>query len=107
MGQSMKVIRMFLMVVFLMSIGLDYSTARDSNVTNVSTTQQEPKPTSGKTGEDKYLGYSMDGVTSASKLAAQRSHTVAGKDERNFAVFTGITVIFIIFIFTQIKFFDK
>lgn len=44
----------------------------------------------------------MDGFTSASKLAAQRSHTVAGKDERNFAVFTGITVILIVMFFAQI-----
>jgi hypothetical protein len=55
----------------------------------------------------KYEGYSIDGFATASKLAAQRSHTVAGKDERNFAVFTGITVVLIIYFFTQFNFFDR
>ncbi len=55
----------------------------------------------------KYSGYSMDGVTSASKLAAQRSHTVAGQDERNFAVFTGVVVIMIVVFFSQIVFNKK
>lgn len=56
---------------------------------------------------NKYAGYSMDGVTSASKLAAQRSHTVAGEDERNFAIFTGIVVVLIVVGFTQIVFNKK
>jgi hypothetical protein len=55
----------------------------------------------------KYDGYSIDGFATASKLAAQRSHTVAGKDERNFAVFTGITVALIIYFFSQFNFFDR
>lgn len=56
---------------------------------------------------NKYAGYTIDGVASASQLAAQRSHTVAGEDERNFAVFTGIVVVLIVIGFSQIVFNKK
>jgi len=52
----------------------------------------------------KYPGYTIDGFATASQLAAQRSHTPAGEDERNFAVFTGIVVILIIGFVSQIIF---
>ncbi len=104
----MKVIRLFLMILSLVVTGVAYSAAGNSNVTKISsTTQNEAKPEANIDYDDKYLGYKMDGVTSASKLAAQRSHTVAGKDERNFAIFTAITAIFIIYFFSQFEFFDK
>lgn len=54
--------------------------------------------------KSKYPGYTIDGYATASQLAAQRSHTPAGEDERNFAIFTGITVIFIVYFLTQIVF---
>lgn len=53
---------------------------------------------------NKYAGYEVDAFSSASKLAAQRSHTPAGEDERNFAVFTGIVVILIVVFLSQILF---
>lgn len=55
----------------------------------------------------KYEGYEIDAFTTASKLAAQRSHTVAGEDERNFEIFTGITVVIIVYFLTQFDFFDR
>ena len=75
--------------------------------TNVPYTQAESKAKANGTVDTKYLGYSVDGRTSASVLAAQRSHTVAGKDERNFAIFTGIVVILIVIFFSQIEFYDR
>jgi len=71
---------------------------------NSSVVRQEGKAKDSKPADDKYLGYSVDGRASASILAAQRSHTVAGKDERNFAVFTGIVVVVIVYIFLQFAF---
>lgn len=103
----MKVIRLFLLILFLAVTGAAYSAGGNSNVTKVSASQNEAKAKADIDYDDKYLGYKMDGVTSASKLAAQRSHTVAGKDERNFAIFTAITAIFIIYFFSQFEFFDK
>jgi|GEM_PF-1491191 len=57
--------------------------------------------------ESTYEGYEIDAFTTASKLAAQRSHTVAGKDERNFEIFTGITVVLMVYFLTQFDFFDR
>lgn len=53
---------------------------------------------------NKYAGYEVDAFSSASKLAAQRSHTPAGEDERNFAVFTGIVVVLVVVFLSQILF---
>ncbi len=81
-------------------------TANSAN-TNTAISQYDKKGKSDNQDKDKYLGYSVDGRTSASVLAAQRSHTVAGEDERDFAVFTGIVVIFIVIFFSQIDFLNK
>lgn len=51
-------------------------------------------------------GYSVDGRTSASVLAAKRSHEVAKEDEIGLAVFSGLFVIAIIGFFSQ-KLFEK
>jgi hypothetical protein len=75
--------------------------------TIASSAQTESKAKSNEPVNTKYLGYSVDGRTSASVLAAQRSHTVAGKDERNFAIFTGIVVILIVIFFSQFEFYDS
>lgn len=50
---------------------------------------------------EQYTGYTVDGRTSASVLAAQRSHSIAGKDETNFAIYSGATVICMILIFAH------
>ena len=51
-------------------------------------------------------GYSVDGRTSASVLAAKRSHQVAKEDEIGLAVFSGLIVIAVIGFFSQ-KLFEK
>ncbi len=78
-----------------------------ANRTNAQTVQVIGQDSDKNQKHIKYSGYSMDGVTSASKLAAQRSHTVAGQDERNFAIFTGVVVIMIVVFFSQIVFNKK
>lgn len=104
----MKTFRLLAVVVFFIIIGVDSYAAGNANRASTAASQIETKPKKAdRDYDDKYAGYSMDGVASASQLAAQRSHTVSGKDERNFAIFTGITVVLIIFFFTQFKFFDK
>lgn len=55
-------------------------------------------------GNDKYAAYQIDGFATPSKLAAQRSHTPAGEDERNFAVFTGVVVVVLVFGLVQVFF---
>jgi hypothetical protein len=97
----MKSLRLFLLV--LLAVISNVTLARDTDVVG-----KKKQTESISISEDaKYAAYSVDGITSASKLAAQRSHTVAGKDERNFAIFTGITVIFMIYFFSQFDFFNK
>jgi hypothetical protein len=103
----MKIIKLILMLFILLVINVDYSVAADTSTAKIATVKHDAKINAEIDYEDKYRAYSMDGVTSASKLAAQRSHTVAGKDERNFAIFTAISVVLIIYFFSQFEFFDK
>lgn len=56
--------------------------------------------------ENSKAGYSVDGRTSASVLAAKRSHEVAKEDETGLAVYSGLFVIAIIGFFSA-KLFDK
>lgn len=49
-----------------------------------------------------YSGYEVDGRTSASVLAAKRSHSVSKQDENGLAIFSGIFVICLIVFFTQV-----
>ncbi len=51
-------------------------------------------------------GYAVDGRTSASVLAAKRSHEVAKEDKIGLSVFSGLFVIAIIGFFST-KFFEK
>lgn len=51
-------------------------------------------------------GYSVDGRTSASVLAAKRSHEVSKEDEIGLSVFSGLFVIAVIGFFSQ-KLFEK
>lgn len=51
-------------------------------------------------------GYSVDGRTSASVLAAKRSHQVAREDEIGLSVFSGLFAIAIIVFFSK-KYFDS
>lgn len=51
-------------------------------------------------------GYSVDGRTSASVLAAKRSHQVAKKDEIGLSVFSGLFAIAVIGFFSK-KLFDN
>ncbi len=102
----MKALSISLIVVFAVMTNLAY--AKNANVVNGDPPIVETQFKSKNESEgSKYATYSVDGITSASKLAAQRSHTVAGKDERNFSIFTGITVIFMVYFFSQFGFFDK
>ena len=102
----MKVRSLFLIVVFAVITNMAY--AKDTAAVSANTQIAQARIKSKSESEDaKYAAYSVDGITSASKLAAQRSHTVAGKDERNFAIFTGITAILIVYFFSQFEFFDK
>ena|GEM_PF-1882567 len=48
-----------------------------------------------------YTGYQVDGRTSASVLAAKRSHTVSKQDQNGLAIFSGIFVICLIVFFTR------
>lgn len=45
--------------------------------------------------------YAVDGRTSASVLAAKRSHNVSEQDEYGLAIFSGLMVIGVIVFFTQ------
>ena len=56
--------------------------------------------------ENSKQGYSVDGRTSASVLAAKRSHEVAKEDEMGLAIYSGLFVIAIIGFFST-KFFDN
>ncbi len=47
-------------------------------------------------------GYEVDGRTSASVLAAQRSHSVGAKDKMGLAIYSGIFVIGLIVFFVQL-----
>lgn len=92
-----------MMILFAIKITTQPVMAESGNASPpVIHTERKVQPQ--KVGETKYLGYSVDGRTSPSVLAAQRSHTVAGRDERNFAVFTGIAAILIIYFLIQIVF---
>lgn len=51
-------------------------------------------------------GYSVDGRTSASVLAAKRSHQVAKEDEVGLAVFSGLFAIAVIVFFSK-QYFDS
>ncbi|CAG7857526.1 hypothetical protein MCAMS1_02388 [biofilm metagenome] len=102
----MKLIKLLLLMAFLASSNLVVAEIDNTQKNSPTTGTIESKPLKYGAGS-KYEGYSIDGFATASKLAAQRSHTVAGKDERNFAVFTGITVVLIIYFFTQFNFFDR
>lgn len=51
-------------------------------------------------------GYSVDGRTSASVLAAKRSHEVAKEDKLGLSVFSGLFAIAIIGFFAK-QYFDK
>lgn len=52
-------------------------------------------------------GYSVDGRTSASVLAAQRSHEASKEDEIGLSVFSGLFVIALIGVFAQKLFENK
>jgi hypothetical protein len=102
----MKALSLFLIAIFAIITNLAYAKEVTSvnRKTTVAPLQMQSKSIS---QEDRYAAYKVDGFTSASKLAAQRSHTVAGKDERNFAIFSGISVILIVYFFSQFDFFDE
>lgn len=51
---------------------------------------------------NRYAGYDVDGRTSASVLAAKRSHSVSKNDETILAVFSGILAIGLIFFLVHI-----
>lgn len=102
----MRLIKLLLLMAFLVTPTLVIAEPDNVEKNRPSTSIYDSKLPKYAPGT-KYEGYSIDGFATASKLAAQRSHTVAGKDERNFAVFTGITVVLIIYFFTQFNFFDR
>lgn len=104
----MKTLSSLTVVVLMLTIFVGTVYADNSGATGSSDSQRQSQ-TQAKNNQNqdpKYAAYKIDGFATASKLAAQRSHTVSGEDERKFAIFTGITVILIIYFFTQFKFFD-
>jgi len=102
----MKAPSLFFIAIFAIITNLAYAKDVTSVIRNttVAPLQMQSKSIS---QDYPYAAYKADGFTSASKLAAQRSHTVAGKDERNFAIFSGITVILMVYFFSQFDFFDE
>jgi hypothetical protein len=54
------------------------------------------------TTANRYAGYELDGRTSASVLAAKRSHSVSKSDETVLATFSGSLVIGLIFFLVHI-----
>jgi hypothetical protein len=95
------------LLLFFLLLGLTLTTFTQKaisieNKIDVKTLSAEKKVTQPEV--DKYAGYQIDGFATASKLAAQRSHTPAGEDERNFAVFTGLVVIIIVGFFSTFIF---
>jgi hypothetical protein len=104
---AMKNLTSFLIPVFAVIMNVAYAKSIKDTDISQRVSHVQIKSNKGKSEDAKYAAYLVDGTTSASKLAAQRSHTVAGKDERNFAIFTGITAVLIVYFFTQFKFFDK
>ena len=54
-----------------------------------------------------YTGYEIDGRTSASVLAAKRSHEVSSRDKNGLAIFSGIFVIGLVVFFSQVFFKKK
>jgi hypothetical protein len=103
---KVKTLLLVLLIILAMKV-ITQPVAANPNNPNTPSTQAVSKAKPNEPVDTKYLGYSVDGRTSASVLAAQRSHTVAGKDERNFAIFTGIVVILMIIFFSQIEFYNK
>ncbi|ESS72639.1 hypothetical protein MGMO_53c00980 [Methyloglobulus morosus KoM1] len=103
----MKILSLFLIPVFAVITTTSYAKNIKYVDINQRVNQSQIKSNSDESADPKYAAYLVDGTTSASKLAAQRSHTVAGKDERNFAIFSGITAILIVYFFSQFEFFDK
>lgn len=104
----MKIIQLLRIVLLTFSSWLALpACAENTGKLQSAWTDQQKEDYYKKQEYNKYAGYTIDGVASASKLAAQRSHTVAGEDERNFAVFTGIVVVVIVIGFTQIVFNKK
>lgn len=89
-------------MIFFAIIILGQPVMAESGESRDTLNQTERKLQPHKVEGTKYSGYSADGRTSPSVLAAQRSHTPAGKDERNFSVFTGIAAILIIYFLIQI-----
>lgn len=104
---GLKIIWVILLITHPFT-GLAQSVAANPNNTPA-TPAKESSYTSGKAMQKAEVksAYPVDGRTSASVLAAQRSHTVAGQDEARFAIFSGLAVIGLIVFFTQIMFGDK
>lgn len=50
---------------------------------------------------NRYAGYEVDGRTSASVIAAKRSHTVSERDETGLAIYSGVFVIALILFFAN------
>ena len=105
--QTMKILHLLLIPVFAVIMTFAYASNYDEVGANPQIVKTQIKSKNAESEDVKYAAYLIDGTASASKLAAQRSHTVAGKDERNFSIFTGITVILMVYFFSQFEFFDK
>jgi hypothetical protein len=101
---NLKTCLQFMLLIFLTNAltlsGAEVATGQETPIPQLVAVKYKTK----ESENSKYPGYTIDGYATASQLAAQRSHTPAGEDERNFAVFTGITVIFIVFFLAQMIF---
>ena len=72
----MPKLRILIMLCLLVSSGINHAESREAASTTVART-----------------GYEVDGRSSASVLAAQRSHAVSSQDQTLLSVFSGLLVI--------------
>jgi hypothetical protein len=77
--------------------------ANTADTLTPSKTKPIAHPAPGKASQPSasYSGYSVDGRTSASVIAAKRSHTVSKQDENGLAIYSGIFVIGLIAFFVH------
>lgn len=96
-----------LMAILLISHSLAVSVqanaadAPNPSKTKPIATENRPAPSKASQRSAKYSGYSVDGRTSASVIAAKRSHTVSKQDENGLAIYSGIFVIGLIAFFAK------
>lgn len=98
-SSSFKIILAILLIIYPMAITARTNDLNSSNSANASESKSSNEVTTKQAR--KYSGYSVDGRTSASVLAAKRSHSASKQDEMGLAMFSGLIVIGLIVFFVQ------